>query len=186
MKKITTYLSVLALTSVLFSCSRTNYNWVKVKHDKKDVNIPAESQEIVAEELPARPAFSPVDEVTYNDPSTTASPNARSQPVSNTNALENNATAPSASQRNAPKQIVLNGTPIAISEQKAQKLQNYAAKVKQKMAKKAPIKKGSYLWIGIVLLIVGLVVGLVFGGLGYVISVVGLVFLLLGLLTEVI
>ncbi len=184
MKKFITYLSFIALIAFMVSCSRTNYDWVKIKHDKKDVNFAVQAEEVVADELPARPAFSPVEEVVYNEPATNTPQNApvTSQPA---NALENNAPAASTNQQSGPKQIVLNSTPIAISEQKAQKLQNYAAKVKQKMAKKAPIKKGSYLWIGIVLLIVGLVVGLVFGGLGYVISVVGLVFLLLGLLTEV-
>ncbi len=46
------------------------------------------------------------------------------------------------------------------------------------------IQKGSYLYIGIVLVLVGLVVGLVFGSLGYLLVVIGIVVALIGLLTN--
>ncbi|WP_026905181.1 hypothetical protein [Pedobacter glucosidilyticus] len=41
-------------------------------------------------------------------------------------------------------------------------------------------KRNNYMWVGLVLIIIGLILGLVFGGLAYLISVVGLVFLLIG------
>lgn len=41
-------------------------------------------------------------------------------------------------------------------------------------------RRNSYLWLGLVLLIVGLIIGLIFGGFAYFISVVGLVFLVIG------
>ena len=46
------------------------------------------------------------------------------------------------------------------------------------------IQKGSYLYIGIVLVLVGLVIGLVFGSLGYLLVVIGIVVALIGLLTN--
>jgi|GEM_PF-3366948 len=46
-------------------------------------------------------------------------------------------------------------------------------------------KRNSYMWIGLVLLIVGLIIGLIFGGLAYLISVVGIVFLLIGYFTKI-
>lgn len=50
--------------------------------------------------------------------------------------------------------------------------------------KEEGVKRNSYMWIGLVLLIIGLIIGLIFGGLAYFISVVGLVFLLIGYLTR--
>lgn len=45
-------------------------------------------------------------------------------------------------------------------------------------------KRNSYMWVGLVLLIIGLIIGLIFGGLAYFISVIGIVFLLIGYLTK--
>lgn len=41
-------------------------------------------------------------------------------------------------------------------------------------------KRNNYMWVGLVLIIIGLIIGLVFGGMAYFISVVGVVFLLIG------
>ncbi len=41
-------------------------------------------------------------------------------------------------------------------------------------------KLNNYMWVGLVLVIIGLIIGLVFGGMAYFISVVGVVFLLIG------
>ncbi len=41
-------------------------------------------------------------------------------------------------------------------------------------------KRNNYMWVGLVLVIIGLIIGLVFGGMAYFISVVGVVFLLIG------
>lgn len=60
-------------------------------------------------------------------------------------------------------------------------MQNKIAQ-KVKKASSAPIQKGTYLYTGIVLILVGILVGVVFSGLGYLIAVIGVVFVLLGLL----
>lgn len=46
-------------------------------------------------------------------------------------------------------------------------------------------KKNSYMWVGLVLLIIGLIIGLIFGGMAYLISVAGIVFLAIGYFTGV-
>jgi hypothetical protein len=46
-------------------------------------------------------------------------------------------------------------------------------------------KRNSYMWVGLMLLIVGLIIGLIFGSMAYLISVVGIVFLLIGYFTKV-
>lgn len=46
-------------------------------------------------------------------------------------------------------------------------------------------KRNSYMWVGLVLLIVGLIIGLIFGGMAYLISIVGIVFLLMGYFTKI-
>lgn len=46
-------------------------------------------------------------------------------------------------------------------------------------------KKNSYMWVGLVLLVIGLIIGLIFGGMAYLISVAGIVFLFIGYFTRV-
>lgn len=56
--------------------------------------------------------------------------------------------------------------------------------ISENQIKEEGVKRNSYMWIGLILIIVGLIIGLIFGGLAYFISAVGLVFLLIGYLIK--
>lgn len=65
-----------------------------------------------------------------------------------------------------------------LEETQADNLNNPEEEVKN--SEEGAFKRNNYMWVGLVLIIIGLIIGLVFGGMAYFISVVGVIFLLIG------
>src|SRR5690606_25554664 len=78
----------------------------------------------------------------------------------------------------------------ALPAKKLKKVEKIISKQTSRIAKKkaaspAPIGFNQWMKIGVILLLVGLVVGIAFADLGYIVAVIGIVFLVLGLIQQI-
>jgi hypothetical protein len=76
------------------------------------------------------------------------------------------------------QEVTSSPTEEKVEETQADNLNNPEEEVKN--IEEGAFKRNNYMWAGLVLIIIGLIIGLVFGGMAYLISVVGVVFLLIG------
>ncbi|WP_400193859.1 hypothetical protein [Hymenobacter sp. B81] len=169
-----------AFTATLASCGRSEYAMLP-----KTSSYHGQAQRVVA----AQPA--PAADATPATPEAapaTAAPALATAPV----------TAPAA----APAPAATPAAPAPAAARKLNPVQRMAVnkilKKADKLASQAQVKKhrdaasaddanalNRYIKLGIIFLLIGLVVGIVFGLLGYILALVGVVFLILGLLEEV-
>ncbi len=82
-------------------------------------------------------------------------------------------------KRKLPKDQKIVSLPRELSKSEVNSLESHPPIVKKK-DKEGDSKRNNYLWVGLVLLIGGLIVGLIFGGIAYLISIVGIVLLSIG------
>jgi len=162
----------LSFTYLLSSCSQTHYPMARV--EKKNVEVAIKNSNEVEK------VNSPKQEVSIlkNDDKEASKSEiliASDELTNNSVAIANVVTKPIAEQKAISTTSKLNW--------KDKMLTKKIAKIVEKQSAPA-IQRGSYLYIGIVLMLVGLVIGLVFGSLGYLLVVIGLVVALLGLLTN--
>ena len=88
---------------------------------------------------------------------------------------EANQTSPKVVER---KEVTSSPTEEMVDASQADDLNVQSEEVEN--TEKGTFKRNNYMWVGLVLIIIGLIIGLVFGGMAYFISVVGIVFLLIG------
>ncbi len=184
-------ISGILLSGIITSCATKTYDFVRVKQEKakRSQSQISESDSYPAEQTVASNIITPAyteqaESLTSDAAASNSQPIAQPQNFTTNSPVTNATTTTAQPIGKTVTDYTTNDAPAAKLKLERKPSEKQIDRLK-KFAKKAPIKKGGYLWIGIVLLLVGLVVGLVFGGLGYIISVVGLVFLILGLLTEV-
>lgn len=178
---------VMALLAV--SCSRSPYNFVKVQPKKPIERVNPESA--VSPAVAASPVRSSSatasPEIAFRTPALT--------PASGTPAAQRDP------ERRLTKQAQQNTRTVvsrelkksdafgALSAKKLEKVEKIITKQANKVAKKkaaspAPVGFNQWMKIGVILLLIGLVVGIAFADLGYLVAVIGIVFLVLGLIQQ--
>lgn len=183
MKHVAKLINKLAFGAVvaasLASCSRGEYAMLpKTSSYHGDAHRAVAVQSAPAAAATATPAEAPA-------PAAVTAPVAPAAPVAPSTAA---VTAPrSATAAPAPKLNPVQRMAINKILKKADKLAAKAQVQKHRDVASADDTQAvnRYIKLGIIFLLVGLVVGIVFGLLGYILAIIGVVFLVLGLLEEV-
>ncbi|MFS8615971.1 MAG: hypothetical protein FWJ85_04045 [Solitalea sp.] len=180
---------VMALLAV--SCSRSPYNFVKVQPKKPVERVSPESA--VSPAVAASPSSvrsssaTASSEVTFRTPALAPAPGT---PAAHRDSERRQAKQAQQKTRTVVSRELKKSDAFgALSAKKLEKVEKIITKQANKLAKKkatspAPVGFNQWMKIGVILLLIGLVVGIAFADLGYLVAVIGIVFLVLGLIQQ--
>lgn len=189
-------LLLITMTLLVVSCARSPYNFVKVQPNKPFEQVTSASATnpvaIRHETVHSTPDVA-LRTPSLNNPATPGS-RAMAEPSESPKATRELKREQQKAKKEHTRNVVnreLRQSEAfgALSARQLEKVEKIISKQATKLAKKkaaspAPVGFNQWMKIGVILLLIGLVVGIAFADLGYLVAVIGVVFLVLGLIQQ--
>lgn len=189
-------LLLITMTLLVVSCARSPYNFVKVQPKKPFEKVTAASAanpSAINQETVRSAPEAAFRTPTLNKPATPGSSVHAEAPESPKTTRELKREQQKAQKKNTRdvvnRELRKSEAFGALSARQLEKVEKIISKQADKLAKKkaaspAPVGFNQWMKIGVILLLIGLVVGIAFADLGYLVAVIGVVFLVLGLIQQ--